>query len=62
MLQTVRAGKVDENNGVVCLVAIFPSLTGARNKSLLKQFTYMHLKCLVSHFQQMVYRKLFIGL
>ena len=51
MLQTVTAGKIDENNGVVCLVAMFPALTGARNKSLLKQFTYMHMKGLVTHFQ-----------
>ena len=25
MLQTVRAGKVDEKNGVICLVSMFPS-------------------------------------
>ena len=71
MLQTVRSGKLDERNGVICLVSIFPSwvmglklskkvgfcnfvLTSARNLSLLKQFTYMHLKGLVTHFQKMV--------
>ena len=25
MLQIVRAGKVDEKNGVICLVSMFPS-------------------------------------
>ena len=25
MLQTVRAEKVDEKNGVICLVSMFPS-------------------------------------
>ena len=25
MLQTVRTGKVDEKNGVTCLVSMFPS-------------------------------------
>ena len=71
ILQTVRSGKVDEKNGVICLVSIFPSwvmvlklskevhfcnfvLTSARNLILLKQFTYMHLKGLVTHFQKMV--------
>ena len=29
-------------------------LTSVRNLSLLKQFTYMHLKSLVTHFQKMV--------
>ena len=29
-------------------------LTSARNLSILKQFTYMHLKGLVAHFQKMV--------
>ena len=71
VLQTVRLGKVDEINGVICLVSIFPScvmvlklskkvhfcnfvLTSARNLILSKQFTYMHLKGLVTHFQKMV--------
>ena len=29
-------------------------LTSARNETLLKQFTYMHLKGLVTHFQKMI--------
>ena len=50
---------------VISLVSMFPSwvmvfklskkvLTSARNLSLLKQFTYMNLKYLVTHFQKMV--------
>ena len=71
MLQKVRAKKIDEKNGVVCLVSLFPScvwslnclkkcsfcnfaLSSAGKLSLLKQFTYMHLKSLVMHFQKMV--------
>ena len=71
MLRTVRVEKVDEKNGVICLVPMFPScfwslncvkkcifcnfvLTLARNPSLLKQFTYMHLNSCVTHFQEMV--------
>ena len=68
MLQTVRAGKVDEKNGVIWLVSMFPSwfmvrklskkirfmLASARNLSLLKQFTYMHPKVLFQLFQKMV--------
>ena len=30
-------------------------LTSARNLSLLKQFTYMHLKVLFTHFQKMIW-------
>ena len=61
---TNRVEKVDEKNGVICLVFMFPSrvmvlklskecifckfvLTAATNISLLKQFTYMHLKGLI---------------
>ena len=64
MLQTVRAEKVDEKNGVICLASIFSSRVmviklskkciSAANLGLLKQFTYMHLKGLVTHFQKMV--------
>ena len=68
MLQTVRAKKVDEKYGVICLVSVSPSiiqksifynfvLTSVRNLSLLKQFTYMHLKVLTL-FQKMLW---FIG-
>ena len=68
-LKTVRAEKVEEKNGVICLVSMFPSdlcpwnclkrcifcnlmLISARNLSLSKQFTYIHLKGLVTHFQK----------
>ena len=71
MLQRDRAEKVDEKNGIICLVSMFPcwtmvlklskkcsfwnsALTAARNLSLLKQFTYMQLKGLITHFQKMV--------
>ena len=64
MLQTVRAEKVDEKNGVICLASIFSSRVmviklskkciSAANLGLLKQFTYMHLKGLVTHFQKMI--------
>ena len=58
MLQTVRAEKVDEKNGVKCIKkCIFCNfvLTSARNLSLLKQSTYTHLKGLVTYFQKIVY-------
>ena len=74
MLQTVRGEKVDEQNGVICLVSMFlPEfgsqllkkvyfcnfvLTPARNLILLQQFTYMHLKVLITVFQKMIW---FIG-
>ena len=65
ILQTLRSEKVDEKNGVICLVSMFPSwvmvvklfkkvifcnfvLTSTRNLNLFKQFTYMHLKGLVT--------------
>ena len=71
MLQTGRAEKVDEKNGVICVVFMFPSrvmilklskkvhffnfvLTSVKNLSILKQFTYMHLKGLITRFQKMV--------
>ena len=71
ILQSLRSEKIDQKNGVICLVSMFPSrfmvlklskkmhfwnflLTSVRNLSLLKQFTYMHLKGLVMHFQKMV--------
>ena len=66
ILQTVTSEKVDEKNGVFCLVSMFPSrlvlklskkcifcnfvLNSAGNLSLLKQFTYMHMKGLVTDF------------
>ena len=69
MLQTVRSEKVDEKNGVINLVFIFPRLwslnylkkyifcnfllTSARNLGLLKQFTYMCLEGLVTDFRKM---------
>ena len=74
MLQTVRAGKVDEKNGVICIVFMFSLwvmvlklskkcifgnfwLSSARNSSLLKQFTYMLLKVLITLSEyHMVYR------
>ena len=45
MLQTVRAEKLDENIGVICLVSMFP-------------ITYVHLKVLITLFQKMLW---FIG-
>ena len=51
--------KVDEKMGLWALncfkKCIFCNivLTSARNLSLLKQFTYMHLKGLATHFQKM---------
>ena len=72
ILQTVRSEKVDEKNGVICLVSMFPSWVMVlklskkvhflqfcadlrkKSKSVKAQFTYMHLKSLVTHFQKMV--------
>ena len=71
MLQTGRAEKVDEKNGVICVDFMFPSWVmilklskkcifsilcwpQQKNLSMLKQFTYMHLKGLVTRFQQML--------
>ena len=68
---TNRLEKVDEKNGVICLVFMLPSwvivlklskkcifcnflLTSARNLSRLKQFTYIHLKGLATHFQKLM--------
>ena len=68
---TNRLEKVDEKNGVICLIFMLPSwvivlklskkcifcnflLTSARNLSRLKQFTYIHLKGLVTHFQKLM--------
>ena len=49
MLQTVTAGKGDEEYGVTCVVSMFP-----KNLSLLQQFTCIRLKGLVTLFQKMV--------
>ena len=68
MLQTVRAEKVDQKE-VICLVFMLPSRVivlkwskkvnflqfCAKNLSLLKQFTYMDLKVLVTVFQKMIW-------
>ena len=71
MLQADRAEKVNEKNGVFCVVFMFPSwvmilkllkkvhflnfvLTSEKSLSMLKQFTYMHLKRLVMSFQKML--------
>ena len=64
---TVRAEKVDEKIGVICRVSMFPTwvMVGKLSKkvhilqfcadlSLLKQFTYMHLKVLITFFQKML--------
>ena len=68
---TNKLEKVDQKNGVICLVSMLSSwvmvlklskkwlfcnfmLTSARNLSWLKQFTYMHLKGLVTHFQKLM--------
>ena len=64
MLQAGRAEKVDEKNGVICVVSMFLSWVmifklskkctfsifcwpKQNSLSMLKQFTYMHLKGLV---------------
>ena len=39
MLQTVQAGKVDEKNGVICLVSIFPSWVMVRQLSKTVHFS-----------------------
>ena len=68
MLQTGRAEKVDEKMGsfvyIPCSLPEFPwskkwifcnfVLNSAKNLSILKQLTYMHLKGLVTHFHKMV--------
>ena len=67
MLQTVRKEKVHEKNGTICLAFMLWSwnclkkcivcnflLTSARNLIVIKQFTYKHLKGLVTHSQKMV--------
>ena len=72
MLQADRAEKVDEKNGVICVVFMFPSWVmilelskkvhffqfcadlSKKSLSMLKQFTYMHLKRLVMRFQKML--------
>ena len=61
MLQTGKRKKVDEKIGVIPVVSMLSSrnvfvfvLNSARNLSTLKQFTYMHLKVLVMHFQKIV--------
>ena len=65
------SGELDEKNGVICLVGVFPSfvkvlklskkcifcnfvLTTIRTLSLIEQFTYMHLKGVVTQCQEMV--------
>ena len=63
MLKTVTAEKVDEKNGVICLVSCFlPELWSLNcpksTESLLKQSTYMHLKVLIILSQKMLW---FIG-
>ena len=58
-MQTGRAEKVDESNGVIFVVFMFPSWVmilkyQQKNQSILNQFIYMHLKDLVTHFQKML--------
>ena len=66
MLQTIRAEKVDEKNGIICLVSMFTSWVMVLKPSKKVHFfqfcadlrnddlsdTYMHLKGLVTHFQK----------
>ena len=69
MLQTVKAENVDEKNGVICPVSVCLSwvmasklskkLISAGILSLWKQFTYMHLKVLITLFKKMLW---FIGI
>ena len=78
MLQADRAEKVDEKNGVICVVFMFPSWVmilelskkvhffqfcadlSKKSLSMLKQFTYMHLKPFVMHFQKMLFTMLWL--
>ena len=58
-MQTGRAEKVDESNGVIFVVFMFPSWVmilkyQQKNQSILNQFIYMHLEDLVTHFQKML--------
>ena len=62
MLETISVEKVDKENDVICLASMLPwslncpkkcgfyNFVLARNLSLLKQFTGMHLK-LIMRFQ-----------
>ena len=71
MLQAGRAERVDEKNGVICVVFKFPSRVMTfklskkcifsilcwpqqKNLSMLKQFTYMHMKGFVTRFQKII--------
>ena len=65
MLQTVREEKFDEKSRVICLVSMFSLLSKkvhflqfcadlSKISNLLKQFTYMHPKGLVTLFYKMV--------
>ena len=64
MFQTVRAEKVDEKIGSFVLkvpkniLSCNFVLTSAQNLCLSKQFTYVHLKVLITLFQNIVYRVL----
>ena len=58
-MQTGRAEKVDESNGVIFVVFMFPSWVmilkyQQKNQSILNQFIHMHLEDLVTHFQKML--------
>ena len=51
----VRAEKVDESNGVICLVSVFPSWVMVVELSKKVFFSsYMHLKGLFTHIQKMI--------
>ena len=70
ILKTVRSEKLDGENGVICPVSMFPSWAmvlklskkvlflqfrpDSSKKSNLQQFTYMHLKGVITHFQKIV--------
>ena len=54
MLQTVKAEKLDEKNGVICLISMFPSWVIVLKLSKRVEFTYMHLKSLIMQFQKIV--------
>ena len=69
MLQTIRAEKVDEKNEVIFWVSMFSSrvmvlklskkafflILRQEILSLLKQFTYMHLKVFIIVFQETIW-------
>ena len=56
MLQTVRVEKVDEKNGVICLVLVFPSSVMVRKLSKIVHFLQFYADlCKNSKFVKAIY-------